>query len=92
MTKRRFRPDQIRQILEKNEQGTTIPDILEEYQISKATFYNWRSKYGNSYSNAPEDIPKLIEDYERLKRMFADLSLENMKLKIQLNKIKERKR
>ena len=90
MTRPRFSPSQIRQILEKYEQGTSIQDIIEEHKISKATFYNWRSKYGHSYSSNPEEISKLIEDYERLKRMFADISLENMKLKTQLNKINER--
>ncbi|MFV0266100.1 MAG: transposase [Draconibacterium sp.] len=90
MTKRRFTRNQIQKILEEYEQGTSIQSIIEEYNISKATFYNWKAKYGRSYSNNPEEISKLIEDNERLKRMFAELSLENMKLKMQLNKINER--
>jgi len=90
MTKRRFNKNQIKQVLEKYEQGTPIHTLIEEYKISQATFYNWRSKYGQSITNTPEEIQKIIEDNERLKRMFAEISLENMKLKIQLSQMSEK--
>ena len=90
MSRRRFNKNQIKQILEKYEQGTPIHELIEEYHISQATFYNWRSKYGRGNSNYPEEIQKIIEDNERLKRMFAEISLENMKLKIQLNQLSEK--
>lgn len=90
MSRRRFTKQQIKQILEKHEQGTPIHSLIEEYQISQATFYNWRSKYGKNNSNDPEEIQRLIEDNERLKRMFAEISLENMKLKTQLNQLSDK--
>jgi putative transposase len=90
MSRRRFNKNEIRQILEKYEQGTSIHDLIEAYQISQATFYNWKAKYGQGKANKSEEIKKLIEDNERLKRMFAEISLENMKLKTQLNQLNEK--
>lgn len=90
MSRRRFNKHQIKQVLEKYEQGTPIHTLIEEYKISQATFYNWKSKYGHSLSSNPEEIQRLIEDNERLKRMFAEISLENMKLKTQLNQLSDR--
>jgi len=90
MTRRRFNKHQIRQVLEKYGQGAPIHELIEEYQISQATFYNWKAKYGHSLSSNPEEIQRLIEDNERLKRMFAEISLENMKLKTRLNELSEK--
>lgn len=90
MIRRRFTRHQIKQVLEKYEQGTPIQTLIEEYKISQATFYNWRAKYGHSLSSNPEEIQRLIEDNERLKRMFAEISLENMKLKTKLSELSEK--
>jgi len=86
MVKRRFNKVQILKILQKYEDGMSIHSIIEEYGISQATFYNWKAKYSRSSANYLEELNKLREDNERLKRMFADLSLENLSLKSQLKK------
>lgn len=87
MVKRRFNKTQIIRILQKYEEGMSIHNIIEEYGISQATFYNWKAKYSKSSSNYIQELNKLKEDNERLKRMFADLSLENLSLKAQLKKL-----
>jgi len=89
MTRKRFKESEIRKILQNYEDGTPIQEIIEEYGISQATFYNWKSKYKNQLSFDIHHINKLKEDNERLKRMFADLSLENLALKAQLKKIEK---
>ena len=89
MARRRFNKNQKLQILEKYEDGIPIQSIIEEYHISQATFYNWRAKYSNADSSDPHELKMLKEDNERLKRMFADISLENMKLKIQLQNLQK---
>lgn len=89
MTRRRFTKNQIHQILEQYEEGASIQSLIKEFKISQATFYNWKAKYGSSALNDPLEVKRLKEDNERLKRMFADISLENLKLKIQLKKLKE---
>ena len=89
MTRKRFKESEISKILKAYEDGTPIQKIVEEYGISQATFYNWKAKYRNQLMFDIEHINKLKEDNERLKRMFADLSLENLALKAQLNKIEK---
>lgn len=84
MTRKRFKESEIRKILQAYEDGTPIHKIVEEYGISQATFYNWKAKYRHQLLYDTQHIQKLKEDNERLKRMFADLSLENLALKAQL--------
>ena len=86
MGKRRFNKAQVQKILQKYEDGATINQIIEQYGISQATFYNWRSKYSSASNNNIQELNKLKEDNDRLKRMFADLSLENLSLRAQLKK------
>ncbi|HZH71858.1 MAG TPA: transposase [Mariniphaga sp.] len=89
MTRKRFKEYEIRKILQEYEDGTPIQQIIEQYGISQATFYNWKAKYRNQLLFDIQHINKLKEDNERLKRMFADLSLENLALKAQLKKIEK---
>lgn len=88
MVKKRFNKTQIKEILQKYEEGTPITQIIEENGISQATFYNWKAKYSRDSFNSSQELIKLKEDNERLKRMFADLSLENLSLRTQLEKQK----
>ena len=86
MSRKRFNEAEIHKILHEYKDGIPIPQIINKYGISQATFYNWRSKYGNLSTSDMIQLNKLKEDNERLKRMFADLSLENQALKAKLKK------
>lgn len=86
MSKRRYQEAEIHKIMEEYKNGISIQGIIEKYGISQATFYNWRAKYGNFSSEDMIQFNKLKEDNERLKRMFADVTLENMALKAKLKK------
>jgi putative transposase len=86
MLKKRFKKSEIQKILQEYKNGMTIQRIINDYGISQATFYNWRAKYGNLSSNDSLNLIKLKEENDRLKRMYADLSLENLMLKWQLEK------
>lgn len=86
MLKRRFKKSEIQKILQEYKNGMTIQRIISDYGISQATFYNWRAKYGSQSSNDSLNLIKLKEENDRLKRMYADLSLENLMLKWQLEK------
>jgi len=88
MTKKRFPESQIYRILQENENGTTISALIKKYEISQATIYNWRAKYGKMNISEIYRINELEEENDRLKRMFADLSLENLILKSKLEKTK----
>ena len=89
MTKTRYTKSEIQKILQEYKNGTSIKNIIKKFGISQATFYNWRAKYGKLSNPDISELNKLKEDNERLKRMFADLSLENMALKAKLKKYNE---
>jgi len=86
MIKRRFKKSEIQKVLQVYNNGMTIQSIIKEYGISQATFYNWKAKYGSLSSNDSLNLIRLKEENDRLKRMYADLSLENLMLKWQLEK------
>ncbi len=86
MLKRRFKKSEIQKVLQAYKEGMTIPEIIKEYGISQATFYNWRAKYSSPSASDSLHLIKLKEENDRLKRMYADLSLENLMLKWQLEK------
>lgn len=84
MSKKRFKESEIQRILQEYKDGTPIQQIIENYGISQATFYNWKAKYSRPTMADIQAVNKLKEDHDRLKRMFADLSMENLLLKAQL--------
>lgn len=88
MTKKRFAESQIYHILQENESGMSISDLIKKYGVSQATIYNWRAKYGGMNISEIHRLNELIEENDRLKRMFADLSLEVHMLKSKLEKTK----
>jgi putative transposase len=56
--------------------------------VSQATIYNWRIKYGDMNISEIRRLNELEEENDRLKRMFADLSLENLTLRAKIEKEK----
>jgi putative transposase len=81
MKRTRFKETQIVSILKKNEAGIKVADICREHGISEPTFYNWKAKYGGVSVKEVKRLRELEEENARLKKMFADLSLENYALK-----------
>jgi len=81
MKKIRFSETQILNILKEQEQGQKVAEICRKHGISEATFYNWKSKYSGMTVQELKRLKQLEYENSRLKRMFADLSLENAALK-----------
>jgi putative transposase len=81
MKKIKFTETQILSILKEQEQGLKVTEICRKHGISDATFYNWKSKYSGMSVNELRRLKELEYENSRLKRMFADLSLENVALK-----------
>ncbi len=90
MSKKRYTESEIHKVLQEFNNGTTISSIITKYGISQATFYNWRSKYSKLSNSKTEEEDKLKKENERLKLMYAELSLENLELKVQLRKLTNR--
>ena len=75
MKKSRYTETQIVKILKEVEAGRKVNEVCREYGISDATYYNWKSKYGGMEASDLRRMKDLEEENDRLKRMFADLSL-----------------
>ena len=58
-----------------------MKDVCREYGISDATYYNWKSKYGGMTASDIKKLKELEDESRRLKRMYADLSLQHEALK-----------
>ncbi|WP_148230517.1 IS3 family transposase [Chitinophaga pinensis] len=86
MKKTRFTESQIVSILKQQESGIPTKEICRQHGISEATFYNWKSRYGGMEASDVRRLKDLEEENARLKRMYADVSLDNQLLKDLFNK------
>ena len=82
----RFTEGQIVAVLRQAEGGVAVPELCREHGISSATFYKWRSKYGGMDASMMSQMKALEEENRRLKRMYADLSMQADLLKEALGK------
>jgi len=81
MKKTRFTETQIVKALKEHEGGRNADDIARELGISKATLYNWKAKYGGMESSDVKRLKELEEENSRLKKMYADLAMDNRIIK-----------
>ena len=81
MKKTRYTESQIVIALKEVEGGRNIKDLCREMEVSEATYYNWRSKYGGMEASDVKKMKDLEAENRKLKQMFADISLDNKALK-----------
>lgn len=81
MKKTRFSETKIVSILKKQEAGIPTAEICREHGISAATFYNWKAKYGGLGVKEVRRLKELEAENARLKKMYAEISMENYALK-----------
>lgn len=81
MKKSKFTEAQILKVLSAQEEGKKVSEICREHGISEPTFYNWKSKYGGMTLSELKRMKELEVENARLKRLVADLSLDNQVLK-----------
>jgi len=81
MRKSKYSEHQIIAILKAVEGGRTVRDVCREHEISDATYYQWKSKYGGMQASDIKRLRELEDENRRLKQMSADLLLENRALK-----------
>lgn len=86
MKKTRFSETKIVSMLKQQESGVPTADICREIGISKATFYNWKAKYGGLEVKEVKRLKELEAENAKLKKMYAEVSMENYALKDVLEK------
>jgi putative transposase len=82
----RFSEPQILAILRQAEGGVPVAELCREHGMSSASFYKWRAKYGGMDASMISQMKSLEDENRRLKRMFADLSMQADLLKEALGK------
>jgi len=81
MKKSRFTETQIVEILKEGDSGLPLQDVWRKHGISSATYYKWKARYGGLDVNELKRMKEVETENSKLKRMYADLALENRALK-----------
>ena len=82
----RYTESQIFKILKEAESGITVPELCRQHGMSDASFYKWRAKYGGISASELKRVKDLESENAKLKRMYAELALENAAIKDVLNR------
>ena len=81
MRKSKFSESQIVGILKEADAGVPVADLIRKHGLSKTTFFKWRSKYAGASLADVKRLRELEAENTKLKRMYADLALENAAIK-----------
>jgi len=85
MKKKEFTPEQIITMLREAEvllsQGSTAVEVVRKLGITEQTYYRWRREYGGMRIEQAKRLKELERENGRLKKLVADLSLDNAILK-----------
>jgi len=81
MPRKRYAPEQIISKLREAEvllsQGQTVAQASKQLGVSDQTYYRWRREYGGMRTSQGRKLKDLEKENARLKRLVADLSLDN---------------
>jgi transposase-like protein len=85
MARKRFTPEQIITMLRKAEvllnQSNPVAEVCRKLGVSEQTYYRWRKEYGGMRVAQAKRLKELEQENARLKKLVADLSLDNAILK-----------
>ena len=68
-------------ILQEADAGMKVSEVCRKHGISQPTYYNWKSKYGGLGVSELKRTKELEAEHSKLKRMYAELAMENEALK-----------
>jgi putative transposase len=77
----RFTDEQIIGIVREYEAGAKLAELYRRHNVSPATFYKWRAKYGGMAVSDAKRLRALEEENRRLTQLLADTMLDNQALK-----------
>jgi putative transposase len=85
MARKRYTAEQIIGFLRQAEvmvgRGCSMEEVLREIDVTANTYYRWRKEYGGLGLDQARRLKDLEQENARLKRVVADLSLDNLILK-----------
>ena len=81
MRKSRFSTEQIIGFIKQAEAGMAVTELCRQNGFSDATFYKWRAKYGGMEASDLKRVKELEAENSKLKRMYAELALDNAAMK-----------
>ena len=85
MVKKAFKPEQIINKLREAEvllsQGLTVGEVARKLGVTEQTYYRWRKEYGGMRVEQAKRLQELEKENTRLKRLVADITLDNAILK-----------
>ncbi len=82
----RFTVEQIALALRQAEAGTPVGEICRKLEVTEATFYRWKRKFGDLGVSELRELRQLRDENRRLKRVVADLTLDKQILQESLRK------
>jgi putative transposase len=81
MKRKRFTEEQIIKVLKEADGGAEVRDVCRRLGVTEQSFYRWRRKYGGMDVSEAKRLRELEIENGRLKRMVADLLLDNQILR-----------
>lgn len=85
MSKRGFTPEQIVKKLREADvlisKGESVVQVIRKLGVSDVTYYRWRKEYGGMQVDQARRLKEIEQENARLKKLVADLSLDNAILK-----------
>jgi putative transposase len=85
MKGRKHTPEQIVRKLREGErliaEGKTLGEVAKVFEISDYTYVRWRNQYGGLKEDDTKELRRLKDENGRLKRVVADLTLDNAMLR-----------
>ena len=81
MRGKRYSDETIIKILKEHESGIKSKDICRTHGISASTLWEWKNKYQGMEKSDLQRLKLLEDENRKLKKLVADLSLDNMILK-----------
>jgi putative transposase len=86
MRQSRFKEEQIVLALRQAEGGMPVGEICRKLQVTEATYYRWKKKFGGLGVSELRELRQLREENRKLKQLVADLSLDKTILQESLKK------
>jgi putative transposase len=85
MVKKAFKPEEIINKLREAEvllsQGSTVAEASRKLNVTEQTYYRWRKEYGGMRVDQAKRLKELEQENGRLKKLVADITLDNAILK-----------